>query len=240
MVDFHCHILPVIDDGSRNIDETLEMLKEAKEAGFDKIITTSHFIEGVYNVTSSSRDEIINAIKKKTKSIGIDIELYNGAEAYAEVNLADLFKKNIIPTLANSKYILFEFPMKEKIIYDDELIKSLKESGYIPIIAHPERYRYVQEDIEIAFKWYENGALFQSNYGSIIGVYGEGTKKTLKKFLEKNMIDFLGSDCHRANSIYLLIEDALKELRNIISDDYIEKITQINPNKVIENNFLNI
>lgn len=240
MIDFHCHILPMIDDGSRSIDETIEMLKEAKEAGFDKIITTSHFIEGFYNVTSSSRDEIINAIKSKIKSIGIDIELYNGAEAYAEPDLANLFKKGIIPTLANSKYILFEFPMNEKIIYDEDLIKSLKESGYIPVIAHPERYGYVQENIKIASKWYENGALFQCNYGSIIGQYGEKAKKILKKLLEKNMVDFLGSDCHRCNSTYLLIDDAIKELKNIISDDYIEKLTQINPNKVIENNFLNI
>ena len=104
MIDLHTHILPAIDDGSRNMNNTMDMITEAKEAGFTEIITTSHYIENEYNVTKQNRQEIIEAIQSIIDKEQLNIKLYNGAEIYITNNLIDLVENETVPTLADSRY----------------------------------------------------------------------------------------------------------------------------------------
>ena len=125
--------------------------------------------------------------------------------------------------------------MNSKTFLAKEIVYRAIEKGYLPIIAHPERYTYVQEDINYARELSNMGALFQSNYGSIIGMYGNHAKKTIYKLLEDDLIQFLGSDVHREGQIYNKVPKILKKLEKIISKKKIEELTQINAEKVLNN-----
>ena len=231
MIDFHSHILPNIDDGSRNMEQTVEILKEAKNAGFNKIISTSHYMEEYYNIDEKQRKKLIEEVKEQNQGI----ELFLGSEIYVTGNIVELLKNQKASTINNSKYVLFELPLNTKEIIAKEVIYRLIENNYVPIIAHPERYKYVQENIEYIMELVDMGALLQSNYGSIIGMYGRKSESTVKKLLKEDAVQFLGSDVHREKQVYDKIPKILKKLNKIVSKEKIDELTIINPQKVLNN-----
>lgn len=235
MIDMHSHILPGIDDGSQSIEESIKMIKEAKETGFTAIVSTSHYIEESYNFSRYEREELIKNINEGLQAENIDIKIYNGAEAYVSTNLTELIEKEELPTINESKYLLMELPMHSEILYLDNIIYDLKTNGITPIIAHPERYSYVQKNLKILQDLINKGVLFQANYGSIIGKYGKEAKKTVKKLLKNNMIHFLGTDTHRSGTIYTQMDKILKKLEKLIGKEKLELLSKTNPQKVLNN-----
>lgn len=235
MIDFHSHILPNIDDGSRSIEETFDLIKEAEEVGFDSIISTSHYIENYYEVNSAERQIWIDAISKALKQKNIAVKLYLGNEVYFTHNIIELLLKRKIVTMNKSNYMLFEFPLNAKPLHIEEVIFELMEHKIIPILAHPERYSFVQEKPDMIPSLIESGVLMQSNYGSILGLYGEKAKILVKKFLECNMIQFLGSDVHRHKSIYPKIPTMIEEIKKIVGEEKIKELTTTNPQSVLDN-----
>lgn len=235
MIDMHSHILPGIDDGSQDIEESIKMIKEAKNVGFTAIISTSHYIEESYNFSKHEREELIKNVNEALEAENIDIKIYNGAEAYISTNLNELIKKEELPTINESKYLLMELPMHSEILYLDNIIYDLKTNGITPIIAHPERYSYVQKNPKILQDIINKGVLFQANYGSIIGRYGKDAEKTVKKLLKDSMIHFLGTDTHRSGTIYIQMDKILKKLEKLIGKEKLELLSTINPQKVLNN-----
>ena len=123
--------------------------------------------------------------------------------------------------------------MNTKPLFVKELVYELIQNGYRPIIAHPERYSYVQDEINYVRELANLGTLFQANYGSVLGMYGNDAKKTLKKLLKDDLISFLGSDVHRTGQIYPKIPKALKKINKIVSTEKLEKLTTLNAQKVL-------
>lgn len=240
MIDFHTHILPNVDDGSKSIDETFELLNEAKKAGFDTIISTSHYIEDYYNVNVSEREVWINAISEILKKENNDLKLYLGNEVYLTENIMELLETGKATTINKSRYILFEFPMNTKPMNMYDIIYDMLQNKLIPILAHPERYSFVQKEPEIIYDLIQKGVLMQANYGSIIGRYGEKAQLMVRKFFENNMIHFLGSDVHKKNTIYPRITQALNEIKDIIGKEKLNELTTINPNMVLEDRKIDI
>lgn len=232
MIDFHSHILPGIDDGSRNLEQSIAMVNEAKEAGFTKIISTSHYMENYYECNEKNRKELLEQVQKNVNGI----ELCLGNEIYITNNMIELLQNGQASSINGTKYVLFEFPLiTTRPMNDKEVIYRLVENGYIPIIAHPERYPFIQENPDYLFELEEMGALFQANYGSIIGMYGLKAKKILKILLKNNLISFLGSDVHRPEQVYNKMPKIIKKLKKIISNEEFEEFTEINPEKVLKN-----
>lgn len=236
MIDFHSHILPNIDDGSRSLNETIHILKEAQKAGFTKIISTSHYIDGYYEADEEQRTKLINEIREKFQGI----DLYLGNEIYITNRMADLIAEKKASTINNSKYVLFELPMNNKPIDAKEIVFRLIEKGYVPIIAHPERYKYVKENIEYVRELADMGVLFQSNYGSAIGMYGKKAQKTQKKLLEEGLIQFFGSDVHTVEQVYPKMPKILKKLRKILTEEELQQLTTENAQKVLNNEDIEI
>ena len=232
MIDIHTHILPEIDDGSKSVDQTLEMIEEAYLAGFTDIITTSHYIEDTYDIDKDDRDLLIENIKPLIEQ---NIKLHNGAETYISPDIVELYQNGTIPTLADSDYVLFELPMNSEVIYVENIIKNLKWHGYIPIIAHPERYGSVKRNINKAIELTEMGALLQCNYGSFLGKYGDDAFETVIKLLKKDKITFLGTDTHRPQSIYTEVDKAIKVIKKYSNNEMVEKLTTINPQMILDN-----
>lgn len=235
MIDIHSHLIPKVDDGSKSIEETVKMLKEARKAGFTDVILTPHYMEGYYKTETEIIKIWTNQLQNVLANENIDINLYSGNETYITEELIELLNKNEVNTLANSRYLLLELPFNSKIKYLYEVLFTLKNSNIVPVIAHPERYTYIQENIEEAEKLVEQGCLLQCNYGSVIGNYGRKAKKTVKKLLKKDLVHFLGSDCHKPNTIYKEMKDIMKKLNKIISEEQMRNITVKNPKVILEN-----
>lgn len=239
MIDIHSHIIPKIDDGSNSFEESYKMFESAIKAGFTDIIATSHYIEDYYEVDVIKRHAVIGAMNKVISEKGLNIKIHPGSEIYVTQNIVELIKEKKASTIANSRYVLFELPMNGKIKYLDDVIFKLKANGLIPIIAHPERYSYVQKDPNFVGELIKEGVLIQSNFASISGYYGKKAKKTLEKLLKADMVHFLASDSHNSEK-YDKIQENLKELKKIITQDKIEELTLINQKHILENTQINI
>lgn len=240
MIDVHSHILPSVDDGARDIEETFKILNEACDAGFSDIFATSHYIEGEYEFNKTDREFIIEALTNKINEEGLDIKLHIGAEGYISNDFPKLIQAGCVPTLGNSRYVLFELPLRAKVMYTEEVINKLLQIKLIPVIAHPERYELVQDNPNIAIDWVETGALLQCNYASIIGRYGTSAKETLYKLLDADAVHFLGTDNHRAGSIYTRMEDIKKEFRKKIGRDKFYELSELNPRCILNNDEIDV
>ena len=161
-------------------------------------------------------------------------KLYLGSEIYISTDIVELLEEGKASTINGTNYVLFELPMNSKPLFAKEVVYKLIENGYKPIIAHPERYSYVKEDIEFVRELKSMGALFQSNYGSVIGMYGGSAKKTLKKLLKEDLISFLGSDVHAVGQIYPKVPKILRKLEKWISPKKLQELTTLNAEKVLE------
>ena len=118
-------------------------------------------------------------------------------------------------------------------VYD--VIYEMLQNKIVPVLAHPERYRFVQQDPSLIYELIDTGVLMQANYASIIGWYGEKAEILVKKFLESNMISFLGTDVHRQNTIYPRIPEILKKIEDIIGKEKLYDLTTLNPKRVLQN-----
>lgn len=235
MIDFHSHIIPNIDDGSRSVEETAQLLEEASRVGFDAIISTSHYIEDGFEANVAIRQTWIDAISKILEERKINLKIYLGSEVYITDNIIQLLDENVIPTINGSDYVLFEYPLNAKPMDMYKAVYDMQGKGYKPILAHPERYKFIQEDPDIIYDLIQKGVLMQSNYASIIGYYGEEAEVLVKKLLENNMVHFFGSDVHRERSIYPLLKEIKKEIEFVVGRNKLKELSTTNPSLVLEN-----
>ena len=240
MIDFHTHILPNIDNGSRNIEETFNLIKEAKEAGFEGIVLTSHYKEGYYETDTPERERWVNAITENLRAKGIDIKIYLANEIYITDNMMELLERGKASTINNTCYVLIDLPLDEEPMNLYQVIYSLQENKLIPVIAHPERYEFIQKEPEFVYELIEKGCYMQANYGSILGQYGRKAQLIVRKLLENHSIHFLGSDVHRQGTIYPKMKEALLEIEEIVGKDKLEDLTTTNPKLALANKRIEI
>lgn len=240
MIDMHSHVLPNLDDGSRSIEETFNLIQEAQNAGFEAIIATSHYMEGYYETATAEREVWVSAIYKKLQEKGIDLKLYIGNEIYLSENMIKLLEEGKASTINDTSYVLFEMPLNVEPLNLYDIIYEMLQYKLVPILAHPERYTFVQKDPELIYDLIQKGVLMQANYASILGYYGKRAQMTVKKFLENNMIHFLGSDVHRQNTIYVRMPEILEKLESIIGKQKLIELTTINPKLVLQNKRIDI
>ncbi len=240
MIDFHSHILPNIDDGSRSIEETFNLIKEAKNVGFNAIVSTSHYMENYYETNVPEREVWINAIYENLQVKNIDIRLYLGNEIYLSENIIKLLEEGKASTINDTSYVLFEMPLNAEPLNLYDIVYEMIQCKLVPILAHPERYSFVQKDPELIYDLIQKGVLMQANYGSIIGQYGEKAKMIVKKFLKNNMIHFLGTDVHRQNTIYPRIPECLAEINSLIGEEKLEELSNENPLLALKNKRIDI
>ena len=231
MKDIHTHILPGLDDGASNLEESLEILKCASSNGVTDVVLTPHYIKNsTYNANNKRKKNILEALKKEIKKNNININLYLGNEVYIDENLISLYKE--ISTINNSRYILIELSLTTKYHLVEKVICELINNNLIPIIAHPERYISYYSDYDFFEILVKKGCLLQGNIGSLYGLHGRKAKKMLKGLLKRNLIHVIASDVHHNKKIYE--KNIEKALLKIIKDKKIvENLIEINPDKII-------
>lgn len=240
MKDLHSHLLFGIDDGCSDINESIKLIKNAAEQGITDVILTPHYIEeSKYNCGNKNKKELFDRLVEEVNKNGINVNLYLGNEVYITEDFIKLMKDKEIMTLNNSKYLLLEFPLGNMFHNTKDLIYELVVAGYVPIIAHPERYKIFQKHPDHMEEYLRMGVLLQGNYKSLFGKYGNDAKKTLKYFLQKGWITFLGSDCHHEEDFK--VKKLKKKLKSLVkSDSMVEDLLNNNFDKVIKNEDIGI
>ncbi len=240
MKDLHSHLLFGIDDGSKSLDESISLLKKMQEQNITDLICTPHYIENSkYICNNKDKQKKINKLKEKMRKEKININLYLGNELFITPNVVELINKQEVRTLNNSRYILFEFPMNNIYLNTKEIIRKMISNGYIPILAHPERYPIFQKNPEKVEEYLQMGVFLQGNMTSLFGKYGWNAKKAIKTYIKKGWISFLGSDTHHEFNIsYDKLEKKLHRLNK--DKEYIDKILYKNFDKVIKDEYIQI
>ena len=178
MTDIHSHILFSLDDGSYSIEESLELLKKMKSLGYNNIILTPHYIKGSdYNANNERKRNNFYLLKEAIKEQNLNINIYLGNEIFITDNIPELIEQDEISSLNHTRYLLIEFPFHNQILNLEDIIYEIKLKGYIPVIAHPERYTYFQDNYDLVEELKDMDVLFQCNYSSIIGYYGHSAEK---------------------------------------------------------------
>ena len=235
MKDLHSHLLYGIDDGSKTLQESIRLLKEMEKAGITDAILTPHYVDhSKYMCNNEEKAKIFKKLVSRAKKEGIKVKLYLGNEIFFSRHILEFIKNKEVQTLNKSKYVLFEFPMNNVYHNTNEIISELVSKGYIPVLAHPERYRILQQHPDLAEEYLRCGLLLQGNYESLFGKYGYRARKVLKYYIKKKWITFLGSDAH--HDMNLDLNKLTKKLLRYSKDkQYVENILSNNFDKVINN-----
>ncbi|PRR81772.1 tyrosine-protein phosphatase [Clostridium vincentii] len=196
MIDIHSHILPGIDDGSKDIGMSLDMLRNAVMDGTTEIVATPHFCRGYGETTYEEVKKIVNDFNVLIKSENINIDIHYGQEVYYSESIIEDYKSGLIGCINDSRYLLFELPMKRFDKETFDILYELQMMDIVPVLAHPERYRPIIDKPSYINKFTQEGILLQMNSGSIKGSFGAEVKKTANILLEHGIYNFIGSDAH--------------------------------------------
>ncbi|MBR3236563.1 hypothetical protein IKF92_02710 [Candidatus Saccharibacteria bacterium] len=233
MIDIHSHVLPGVDDGSRNFDESIETIKWLFDQGVTDLIATPHYVcESDYTSPRSKNLELLRELQARLKAAGIDVKLYLGNEIYINERIPELLEAGELSPLADSEYLLVELPLNSEFPNYEGYLCELREKGFKVVLAHPERYSIVQDDFQKVRDLYEDGILLQSNLRSIIGTYGNGAERVIKKLAREKMIFAFGSDTHRTGRSDYLIQ-ARKKLLKYYNPRELALILDVNLRKKI-------
>ncbi|MDB5273695.1 MAG: capsular polysaccharide biosynthesis protein [Chitinophagaceae bacterium] len=215
--DMHSHLLPGIDDGVEDLEQSLQTIKSLMALGYETLITTPHVMGGVYNNDAATIIKKRDELRAYATSHGINIKIEASAEYFLDELFMDMLKNDKSKLLPfGDQYILIETSFMYSSPYLDEAIFLLQASGYKPILAHPERYIYLHEDWSRYCELHDKGLMFQLNLSSITGYYSPMVKKIARKLIDAKIIDWVGTDCHGERHIPVL-EKAVK-------DEYYRKV----------------
>lgn len=238
MVDIHAHVAPALDDGSDSIEESLLMLRRAAESGTKSLVVTPHYLNRSqcrFNVEKSDIESAFSLLLKEKEKAEIPIELYLGAEHFGVTDIERFAERGELVPINNSRYLLVEFDFDDDIHRARFVLSSLVNSGFVPIIAHPERYSFLRENPSEAYSFLEKGCLFQVNKGSPLGRYGPAARRISTWLLENRLVHFVASDCHSPYQRTPDMSGAHEMLTYRFGRDYTDRIFISNGLKVLRN-----
>ena len=199
-VDIHSHLLPGIDDGAQSFEDTLRLTKAFQSFGTSQFITTPHIIENFWDNTPEIITEKEAVVLMELSKHQITLPFRAAAEYMMDDSFVSLFKSGPLLTLKKN-YVLVEMSYINPPIQLYSILFDLQVAGYIPVLAHPERYLFYHHNMEEYNKLKSAGCLFQLNLLAVVGYYGDAVTKVAEKLLQKGMYSFVGSDVHHDNHI---------------------------------------
>ena len=233
-IDIHTHVLPGIDDGAEDWDTCLEMLRRSAESGIKAVIATPHYFPWRTNCSPKEIEELcLQAKKKLLEKHGIAIDIYCGNEIYYSVDAIQNLKEGKMLSLAHSRYVLVEFGWRISHQVVCRAVTEFREMGYIPIVAHMERYECLRNP-EKMHQIKELGALLQMNVEALRGSLFNGRRRWARKCLIQEQVDFLASDMH---DLYRRTPIAKKELQWVfkkLRPEYQKELLYDNTQSIID------
>ena len=224
MIDLHTHILPGVDDGVEDFEQAKIVAESAVKQGITHLVATPHYMKGRYELEP---DEIVAKCKKLEKSLNkedINVKILPGNEVYLKQDTARDIHRGKVKAINDSHYLLVELPMGEYPKYLNDSLYDIRAMGYRPIIAHPERYRYVQANPNLVYQWNDNGIAVQMNAGSLLGLFGSTVQATAQKLLSNNLVQLIGSDLHSDRRRKENLAEGLAYIKQNCGSEKIERL----------------
>lgn len=231
MIDIHCHLLYGVDDGPEKIEQSVAMLKEAQEQGITNIILTPHYRRGMFKFDGKLVQEHKAALEPYVAELGI--KLYLGTEIHVNGDILTYLEEKKVFCLADSEYVLTEYEYETEYSYIFKMSHELLRHGYIPVIAHVERYACLVQKPQRLEELQEIGALIQVNAAAILGEEGWGIKQFCKKALKQGRVDFVASDSHDIKKRACHMEDCYDYLVEKYGEKLANRLMIKNPKKII-------
>ncbi len=207
--DMHSHLLPGIDDGSRDLDSSVELVKEMSDLGYKKLITTPHVMWDIYKNSSDIIIHKLSDLKERLKQEKVDVEIDAAAEYFLDDHVIGLIRSNTPLLTIGNNMVLVEFSLAHASLELKEILFALQMQSYLPVIAHPERYIYLQNSKEFYDELKNIGCLFQLNILSLANTYGKSVMELANYLIKKGYYDLVGTDLHHIRHIEALRSPAL-------------------------------
>lgn len=215
--DMHSHLIPGVDDGAASLQTSLQLIRGMHELGYTKLITTPHIMWDIYK---NSADIILSRLDKLREALvkeNIPVEIHAAAEYFLDDHVAELLQTNQPLLKVSGNMVLTEFSMAYLPHGIKEILFDMQMQGYQPVIAHPERYAYLQANKEFYDELKDIGCLFQLNILSLGGGYGRTVQELAQYLLKKDYYDLLGTDLHHIGHLESLRNPALlQQLQKLV------------------------
>ena len=195
-IDIHFHVLPDMDDGAKDMETALEMLRIAQAEGITDIIVTPHYTSGKFRADSQKMTKQLELLRKMASEAGIEMNLYPGTEVYYRGGLEAKFEAGELSTMNGTEYVLVEFSPAEDFMTIRSAADDLFSMGLHPILAHVERYQSLYKNLQYLRELRNMGCEVQVNAGSIIGKDGYRVKRRVRRLLKEQLVDYIGTDAH--------------------------------------------
>ncbi len=215
--DIHSHFIPAIDDGAKTIEDSVALITEMHHLGYKKVITTPHIMSDFYRNTPEIILDGLQKVKEALKKANIPIKIDVAAEYYVDYDLEKKMDEGKLLTFGNN-HVLFEVSYLNAPENLHHIIFKMQTLGYQPVLAHPERYNFWHTNFEKYENLVEKGVKLQLNINSLNGYYSIATQKVAEQLIDKNMISFLGTDCHHQGHINLL--------KSVVYEPYLKKLIE--------------
>lgn len=237
MIDIHSHVLPLVDDGSQDIQESLEMIEQSAESGVKILVVTPHAnqrgrFENYYRFELKERFRVL---KEAVEEQEIKIRLVMGMEIYSSGDLGRLIEDGQLCGLNCSDYYLVEFPFEADLRYVYSCLNMVFDAGGIPVIAHPERYTAIQRNPFVLYDWIQEGVCTQVNKGSIFGSFGANARQVTEFMYDHDLVTCVGSDAHGTEFRTTDMSKLKEYLVQNHGVEYAKKITRENPFLLLKN-----
>ncbi len=240
IIDIHNHMLFGVDDGAETIEDSIALIKDAINKGVSHIIFTPHYKlkDKSINLDMKKISQNFNILKHTVEDENLNVKLYLGNEIYFRSNFYELLESGEFNSLAGSKYILIEFSVIDTPKNIPEMCYESRIKGYIPVIAHVERYDNLYRNKILLNEILNEGAHLQVNASTIINMESKESYKFAIYLLKNELISFVASDVHNLDARGLHLDIAYKRVKKLCGDSYADKIFNINQQKILSNEYL--
>jgi protein-tyrosine phosphatase len=235
MIDLHCHLLPGIDDGAPDLATSLAMARIAVDDGIGTIACTPHIYPGLYENTASGIRAAIQALQSELDAAGIPLRLIEGADVHLAPDLLESLRADRIPTLNRTRYLLLEPPHHVAPPRFEEQVFKLLSHGYVPLITHPERLTWIEDNYPIFLRLANAGAWLQITAGALTGRFGRRPKYWAQKLIDEGPVHIIASDAHSVNRRPPLLAEARAVAARQVGDAEAWAMVRERPAQLIEN-----
>lgn len=240
MIDIHIHILPGVDDGASDWDTALSMARMAVESGVTAVTATPHCNMQYRNFHNSLLAQRLGRFRDKLRQFQIPLEVYSGMEIMGSYDTGERLRDGTLSTLNGSRYPLVEFHFVGNGREETEILDAILQCGYRPMVAHPERYLYVQEEPELLNTWLEMGCLFQINRGSLMGRFGAGAESLAYAMVGRGFATVVASDAHSDLRRTPWMADVREMLARNFSPQTADMLLEEHPRKILRDRELHM
>ncbi len=235
MIDLHSHILPGVDDGAKDLEMSINMARMAVQDGIEVMACTPHFMPGMYdNVATDVRQRVAD-FNAALMHHNINLAVVTGSDAHIRPDFLNGLRNGEILTLHDSRYVLFEPPHNVMPQRLEELLFNIRVSGFVPILTHPERLKWIEQNYPIMQKLAQSGVWMQITAGSLTGRFGSRPQYWGKRMLAEGLVSILATDAHNTKSRPPLLAEGFEVAKSELGVDEALNLVVTRPECVLEN-----